>query len=183
MAAETLLFYGLALGLVISALWMVMAKNVVRAVLAMVVNFALTGVLYLLLHAPFLFVVQITVYAGAIMVLFLFVVMIIGGREVSLEEPLVGQRVLGVGAVAILGGLLVWATSSANMLPMRPVARVPEDFGSPAVLGEALFRDFVLPFEVVGVLLLAAVIGAVVIGQYRGEVRGIGTGVDGGEDG
>jgi NADH-quinone oxidoreductase subunit J len=180
---DLILFLLLALGLVGSALVMVTARNVVHGVIAMVANFALTGALYLVLHAPFLFVVQITVYAGAIMVLFLFVVMILGTRDVSLDEPLVGQRFLGVGAVAVLGGLLVWVTSSRNALPAPPAAAVPADFGSPAAMGQALFSQWVLPFEVVSVLLLVAVIGAVVIGQYHRELRGVGTGTPESEEG
>jgi uncharacterized MnhB-related membrane protein len=82
MTADLLLFYLLAAGMVLSAALMVASRNVIHAVIAMVANFALTGVLYLLLHAPFLFVVQIT-YAGAIMVLFLFVVMIPAARRVD----------------------------------------------------------------------------------------------------
>ncbi len=124
------------------------------------------AVLYLVLHAGFLFVVQIMVYAGAIMVLFLFVVMILGRRDTSVAEPLVGQRVLGVGALAILGGLLVWSVSSVNGLAGPPVAAVPAEFGSPVQMGEALFRHFTLPFELVGVLILVGVLGAVVLGQF-----------------
>jgi NADH-quinone oxidoreductase subunit J len=171
---DLVLFYLLAAGLVASALWMVASRNVIHAVIAMVGNFALTGVLYLLLHAPFLFVVQITIYAGAIMVLFLFVVMILGGREASLAEPLVGQRVLGVAAVCILGGLLMWAVGSPTALPRSPAETVPEAFGSPADLGQALFTRGLLPFELVSLLLLAAVLGAVLIGHFRREERGVG---------
>lgn len=173
MSLDLALFYLLAIGLLASALLMVAARSVVHAVIAMVANFALTGVLYLILHAPFLFVVQITVYAGAIMVLFLFVVMILGRRDAGLEEPLVGQRLWGIGALAVLGGLLVWAVSSTNGLAMPPIAAVPPDFGSPTQVGEALFRRFALPFELMGLLLLIGVLGAVVLGQFRrGEQAG-----------
>jgi NADH-quinone oxidoreductase subunit J len=175
MTTDLLLFYLLAAGLILSAVLMVASRNVIHAVIAMVANFALTGILYLLLHAPFLFVVQITVYAGAIMVLFLFVVMILGRRDVTLEEPLSGQRVWGVGAVTLLGGLLVWAVGTTSALPQAPVREVSPEFGSPAQIGTALFRDNVLPFEVVSLLLLAAVLGAVIIGQFRGEERGVGS--------
>jgi NADH-quinone oxidoreductase subunit K len=114
-----------------------------------------------------LFVVQITIYAGAVMVLFLFVVMILGRRDVTLAEPLAAQRFLGVTAAATLGGLLVWATSSPNAFPAAPAASVPPDFGSPAELGRLLFSAYVLPFELVSLLLLAAVLGAVLLGQFR----------------
>ncbi len=183
MSPDLILFALLALGLLGSGLVMVTARNVIHGVIAMVANFVLTAALYLVLHAPFLFVVQITVYAGAIMVLFLFVVMILGTRDVSLAEPLVGQRVLGAGAVAILGGLLVWASSSSDALPAPPAEAVPPEFGSPAAMGQALFGQWVLPFEVVSVLLLVAVIGAVVIGQHHRELRGVGTGTTESEEG
>jgi NADH-quinone oxidoreductase subunit J len=174
-SAEQGLFYVLAAGLLASGLFMILARNVVHAVLAMVVNFAVTGALYLLLHAPFLAIIQITIYAGAIMVLFLFVVMILGKRDVALDEPLAGQRLLGVAGVLLLGFVLVWATATGNALPKPPAATVPDAFGSAQAMGAVLFTQFVLPFEVVSVLLLVAVIGAVVIGRFRGEVRGIGS--------
>jgi NADH-quinone oxidoreductase subunit J len=176
-----LLFYLLACGAVVSALGMVTARNVVHAVMFMVVNFSLTGLLYLALHAPFIAVVQVAVYAGAIMVLFLFVVMILGDAEASLGEPIRGQRGVGLVLIAVLGVLLVLASAKGvPAVAVRGAAVVPAAFGSPAAVGAALFRDHLLPFEVVGVLLLVAMVGVIVI---AGRGGGPGKDVDGGGEG
>ncbi|MCE7939928.1 MAG: NADH-quinone oxidoreductase subunit J, partial [Chloroflexi bacterium CFX6] len=106
MTPEALGFYAVAAVMVVAAVGMVAARNVVHGVLLMIVNFVGTTVLYLWLQAPFIAAVQLIVYAGAIMVLFLFVVMLLGARGRSLSEPLAGQRLWGVALAAVLGGLL-----------------------------------------------------------------------------
>ncbi|RIL06260.1 NADH-quinone oxidoreductase subunit J, partial [bacterium] len=108
MTPEALGFYAVAAVMVVAAVGMVAARNVVHGVLLMIVNFVGTTVLYLWLQAPFIAAVQLIVYAGAIMVLFLFVVMLLGARDLSLSEPLAGQRLWGVALAAVLGGLLVF---------------------------------------------------------------------------
>jgi len=179
-SAELVLFGVLAVGTVGTALAMILARNVVHAVLFMVVNFGLTAVLYLMLQAPFLAAVQVIVYAGAIMVLFLFVVMLLGKHEAALDEPLAGQRLWGVAFAGILGALLVFVVGEGvPAAPPRGVAAdalpaLPGGFGSPAAVGDALFGRFVLPFEAVGILLLVAVVGAVVIARFHRSTRGIG---------
>ncbi len=202
MTPEALGFYAVAAVMVVAAVGMVAARNVVHGVLLMIVNFVGTTVLYLWLQAPFIAAVQLIVYAGAIMVLFLFVVMLLGARDLSLSEPLAGQRLWGVALAAVLGGLLVFVVVEgapaappggpppATALPrVAPVAvgggvdgaaaaaaggADAGAFGSPQMIGAALFTDHVLPFEVVSVLLLAAMLGAIVIARFRTPVRGIG---------
>ncbi len=203
MTPETLGFYAVAAVMVVAAVGMVAARNVVHGVLLMIVNFVGTTVLYLWLQAPFIAAVQLIVYAGAIMVLFLFVVMLLGARDLSLSEPLAGQRLWGVALAAVLGGLLVFVVvEGAPAAPPGgppPAAALPRvaplavgggvdgpaaaaaggadagAFGSPQMIGAALFTDHVLPFEVVSVLLLAAMLGAIVIARFRTPARGIGS--------
>jgi NADH-quinone oxidoreductase subunit J len=171
--ATSAVFYLVAGGAVLTALGVVLARNVVHAVLYMVANFALTAVLYLMLHAPFVAVAQVAVYAGAIMVLFLFVVMLLGRHEADLGEPLRGQRPLGLVLVALLAALLVSVV--INGMPAAPPAAggvavpvtLPDEFGSPAAIGDALFRYHVLSFEIISVLLLVAILGAVVLAHSR----------------
>ncbi len=194
-------FYAIALLMIAAALGMVLARNLVHGVLFMVGNFVLTAVLYLLLHAPFIAAVQLIVYAGAIMVLFLFVVMLLGAQDLSLSEAAGGRRIIGVAAALILASLLAFvakeglpAGSSAGLaeerLPHLAVvaqrgaqdavvaqrgAQDPQAeaaFGSPQMVGEALYREpyHLVPFELVSVLLLVAMMGAVVIARFgRGE--------------
>lgn len=184
-------FYAIALLMIAAALGMVLARNLVHGVLFMVGNFVLTAVLYLLLHAPFIAAVQLIVYAGAIMVLFLFVVMLLGAQDLSLSEAAGGRRSIGVAAALILASLLAFvakeglpAGSSAGLaeerLPHLAVvaprgAQDPQAeaaFGSPQMVGEALYREpyHLVPFELVSLLLLVAMMGAVVIARFgRGE--------------
>lgn len=195
MSAALAGFYLLAVLLVGTALAMVTARNLVHAALFMVANFTATTVLYLALSAPFIAAVQLIVYAGAIMVLFLFVVMLLGARQVDLAEPIAGQRLAGLALVLVLAGLLVFVVREG--VPAAPPAGLPAEalpvlpaedgaaagseeaaaatraggeraFGSPAMVGEALFSTQVLPFELVSVLLLIAMLGAVLIARFRG---------------
>ena len=176
MIAGPAVFYALAVALVLSALGMVLARNVVHAALLMVAHFLMTAVIYVLLRAPFIAVVQVAVYAGAIMVLFLFVVMLLGDRSASFDEHLAGQRPLGIALVALLAGLLVFvvrdgvpaASSAATGAAGDAGALVlPADFGSPGAIADLLFREYVLPLEMVSALLLVAMIGAVVVARVR----------------
>ena len=115
-----------------------------------------------LLNAPFISVAQVTVYAGAIMVLFLFVIMLLGGEKLNYPSKLPWQRP----AAAVLGVILfaeavVIVLGQRGLLPMDyPLS---ESFGSPVEIGGTLFTQYLLPFEVTSVLLLVAIIGAIVL--------------------
>lgn len=204
MSPELILFYAMAFLMVGSALAMVLARDLVHGVLFMVANFVLTAVLYLMLSAPFLAAVQLVVYAGAIMVLFLFVVMSLGAEKLDMAESLSGQRFWGLLLAGLLGALLVFVTKegvpaappdgmaeadlahaiheptgeylsmrelAASSFPADDPAGLPKEigFGSPQMIGQALYADayHLLPFELVSVLLLVAMMGAVVIAQYK----------------
>jgi NADH-quinone oxidoreductase subunit J len=139
----------------------VFLRNVVHCAMALVSALLLIAVLFVTLQAPMVGVLQVLVYAGAIMVLFLFVIMFL--NPAALER----QRGLwwGFGTVLalMLAGVLV-PLVMINDLPADPVAAT-ELFGSPEMLAKSLFSDFVLPFEIASVLLLVAVIGAVVLAK------------------
>lgn len=157
---------------IVTAVGMILAKNVVHSALFMVAHFGLTAVLYLLLSAPFLAAAQLIVYAGAIMVLVLFVVMLLGRQEALLDEPITGQRWLAFAALAVLGVALVRvAALGVPAAPDGGTAVVPPGFGSPAAMGDALYTQWVLPFEVVSLVLLVAMIGAVVIAHFQRRPR------------
>ena len=161
MDASIILFYVIAVLLVLSSLMVVFLRNVVHCALALVAALFLIAILFVMLHAPMVGVLQVLVYAGAIMVLFLFVIMFLNPTA---PEP---RRKLwwGFGSVAAL----LLAASLAALLsnggaPVDPVAAT-EIFGSPETLAKSLFTDFVLPFEITSVLLLVAIIGAVVLAK------------------
>ena len=125
MNPEMAFFYAVALLMIATAFGMVLARDMVHGVLFMVGNFVLTAVLYLLLNAPFIAAVQLIVYAGAIMVLFLFVVMLLGAQDLSLSEPAGGRRIIGVAAVLILGSLLTFVVKEG--LPAGTAAGLAEE--------------------------------------------------------
>ena len=161
MDTASLIFYLLATLLVIASLLVVFLRNVVHCAMALVSALLLIAVLFVTLQAPMVGVLQVMVYAGAIMVLFLFVIMLL--NPAALER----QRGLwwGFGAMLalMLAGVLVPLVMT-NDLPADPVAAT-ELFGSPEMLAKSLFSDFVLPFEIASVLLLVAIIGAVVLAK------------------
>jgi NADH-quinone oxidoreductase subunit J len=162
MDASVILFYVIAVLLVTSSLMVVFLRNVVHCAMALVAALFLIAILFLMLHAPMLGVLQVLVYAGAIMVLFLFVIMFLNPNAV---EP---RRKLWWGFGSL--GALLFAASLAALLVSNgkflatPVA-VTELFGSPEMLGQSLFTEFVLPFEIASVLLLVAIVGAVVLAK------------------
>lgn len=161
MDTASLIFYLLATLLVIASLMVVFLRNVVHCAMALVTALLLISVLFVTLHAPMVGVLQVMVYAGAIMVLFLFVIMFL--NPAAVEQ----QRGLWWGFGTILGlmlaGVLV-PLVAINDLPADPVATT-ELFGSPEMLAKSLFSDYVLPFEIASVLLLVAIIGAVVLAK------------------
>lgn len=154
---------------VISALGVVFNKNLVHSVLSLLVNFCTLAVFYFMLNAQFLGIVQIFVYAGAIVVLFLFVVMLLGAE--------LGERVtswLTVRNIAMSGLSLVLLTIVGTAVFENLTLGARGDFTSEAVqqygqvqlIGSALFTDYVLPFQLVGVLLSVGVIGVVWLAQH-----------------
>ena len=151
-----------------SGIAMLLMRNAVHAALLLIVNFFCLAVMYLLLDAPFLFAVQIIVYAGAIMVLFLFVIMLLGvDREEDLRERLIGQRPVAV----ILGLAVVAEIAAAIRAGVGLSARAPAGFdavnagGNTQALAKVLFTRYLLPFEVTSVLLIVAAIAAMVLAQ------------------
>jgi NADH-quinone oxidoreductase subunit J len=172
MTADLLLFGGLALVAVASALSMLLSKNTVYSALFLVLNFVTIAVLYLLLQAPFIAMVQITVYAGAIMVLFLFVIMLLGADPLPPTDTIVWQRpvavIMGLGLV----GLLAYALFGASDGWHATGSQLAVDFGDPVSVGQVLFAHYMVPFQVTGLLLLAAMVGVVIL--VRDERGGTG---------
>ena len=145
------------------AVAMILSSNAVHSALFLVLNFSAVAVLYLLLEAPFLAMIQITVYAGAIMVLFLFVIMLLGSER-GVVEP---DRITWQRPLAILLGLVLLGEATFVLFSRGVVAAAPRategEIGTPRAIAEALFTTYLLPFEITSVLLLVALIGAVVL--------------------
>ena len=175
MIFEQILFFAAGLGAIAGAMGVVLLRNPFYSVLALVAHLVALAVLFLLLRADFIAAAQVVVYAGAVMVLYVFVVAYVGGSD----EPL---RPVEGGAVAAFGPLFALALfveisiavvgSSLEALGSRG-AELGAGFGSPAEIGRLLLTKFLLPFETASFLLLLAAVAAVVLARKR---RGLGSG-------
>lgn len=150
-----------------SSIYMIVARNMVMSVLAMIVSFISLAILYLTLGAQFIAVTQIIVYAGGIMVLFLFVIMLLNIRE---KEHATGGKLrvwlsitIGIGILIETIAVVVSSVSS-NILLLPPDAA---NTGTVESVGTALYTKYLLPFEAVSFLLLAATIGALVLAKKK----------------
>jgi NADH-quinone oxidoreductase subunit J len=166
-----ILFIGMAVLILGSGIGMLLAKNTVYSALLLVFNFLNVALIYLLLGAPFIAFTQITVYAGAIMVLFLFVIMLLGAETLSRKEPLKGQRVFAFLLASIFIVEMVLVFTQHQGMSSGMLADV--SFVSPAEIGVALFTEYALPFEMTAAILLAAAIGAVLFTHKERQQRKI----------
>jgi len=150
-----------ALAAVFFAVGMVANRNPVRGVLSLVVAFFALAVCYVLLLAPFVAVIQVIVYAGAILVLFLFVLMLLNvGPELRPGSSRPVQAILGSFAIIAFGVLLLETLRRSGSRIPAPSGIAPASIGDPASLARLLFSDYLLHFEAISVLLLAALVGA-----------------------
>ena len=170
------LFFLLAIVAIAAAFGLIFSKNPMVSALWLVLNLFCIAGLYLTLHAQFIGVIQIIVYAGAIMVLFLFTIMLLNVRDADPQRQFrwLPWAVLGI-AVLILGTIATTAFLEPRLLPGAEMIASALDGGSPDAIGQILFSDYVLAFQLVGVLLLTGVVGAVSLVQRRA------TDVSGGE--
>jgi NADH-quinone oxidoreductase subunit J len=165
MNVTLILFIVVALTAILAAVGMLVSRNSVYAALFLVLNFASVAVFYLLLGAPFIALVQVTVYAGAIMVLFLFVIMLLGAGKLPKSTVLPWQRPLAIALAVILlaeSGYLLFQRIQLTATLTNPDAAV-NTTASLQELGMTLFSQYLLPFEVTSILLLVAMIGAIVL--------------------
>ena len=156
-------FYFLSFLAVLSALMVVFSKNPIYSVLYLVITFFCVGGHYLILSAEFLFAVHIIVYAGAIMVLFLYVIMLLNlNKDTELQKEAV-YKITAISSGVLLMLVFVAALKGAEAEQLQ--LGVNTEIGLVKNLGKMLFNEFLLPFEIVSVLLLAAMVGAVMLGK------------------
>lgn len=171
---EAVLFWVLAPLMVIAALGLLFARKTVHAALSVIAVMVSLAILYVAQEAPFLGVVQVVVYTGAVMMLFLFVLMLVGvDASDSLVETIAGQRwigaLLGLGLGVVLVGVVLRA---ADIAPQG--LATANAVGNPEGVAQVIFGDFVLTLEVVGVLLITAALGALVLTHRQRLTRRIG---------
>lgn len=168
MTVPLLVFFVVAALAVLSAIGLIVRKNPIHAALFLVVNLFCVAVLYLQLQAEFLAAAQVIIYAGAIMVLFLFALMVlVPGREEMGPDPRRAQRMLAfpLGAILLIEvGLMVRAALRSGGTAEAPKAAPP---GGVEAIGRMLFTDYLFPFEVTSILLLAAIVGAMVLAKRK----------------
>ncbi len=166
----TVFLYLFGLLAILSALGMIFHKNPVYSALFLVIAFFSLAGIYALLGAQFLSIVQVMVYAGAIMVLFLFVIMLLNLRnEIRLPIGRPFQVIFGVifGILLLVEGFLILKASSVSgALGVFPQSRV-DQIGSVEALGTLLFTKYLLPFELASVLLLIGMVGAILLGRKK----------------
>ncbi len=155
------LFYFLSFVAIFSALLVVFSKSPVYSVLYLIITFFSIAGHYVILNAQFLAIVHIIVYAGAIMVLFLYVIMLLNLNKES--EPHKSNLIKF--AAAICSGLLMIVLVGSLKGTELLVKQAPSDIGLVKNLGKVLFTDFLLPFEIASILLLAAMVGSVMLGK------------------
>ncbi len=163
---ELLFFYVVALVAVISGVLVVRSKNPVYSAISLVMTFFCLAIFYVMLYAPFMAVIQILVYAGAIMVLILFVIMLL-----NLGPEVVNKFQHGVLGGAIVAGILM--LQAIMFVNRGSVAGIQGDVTKERILAEGhieligaqLFTEFMLPFQIAGILLLIAIVGALVLAK------------------
>jgi NADH-quinone oxidoreductase subunit J len=166
-------FYVISVAAVASALGVILFRNAVYSMLSLIVNLLCLALFFLLLDAIFLATVQMLIYAGAVMVLFLFVVTMLAPDEsdVGGRQRLMYQWAAGAGLGIILAGALIWAavtgsiSRDAQAAAGNGLSQHVAAVGNIETFGLALFHGFSLPFEITGALLVVAVLGAVVLGR------------------
>ena len=166
-----ILFYLFAAVAVVASLLVIAQRNPIYSVLYLIASFGALSALYVLLEAPFVAMIQIIVYAGAIMVLFLFVVMLLNAPHEDTEEDLErGVRPAVSGGVRAFGVLLALTLVAEVIWALAVTRRNGDQFAGEAVssvaaIGRSLFTVYALPFEVTSILILVALVGSVVLAR------------------
>lgn len=161
---------------VAGALFTVMAKNPIRGAMGLLMMILSIAGIYLALHAQFLAAIQLIVYAGAIVVLFIFVIMLLGPDATSPNDHR-GRipRVFSAGAFGLagLGAMTLLIRSAPPIAKDKLLASPPTDFGSVETFGRILFTDALVPFELSSALLMVAIVGAVAVarGHHKSDAR------------
>jgi NADH-quinone oxidoreductase subunit J len=181
-------FYVVAAITVAGAVGVITLRNPVHAAVSLLLTFVMVAVLFILKHAEFLAAVQVLVYAGGIMVLYLFVIMLVRVKNLRAEEVFLS----GVAPLAVLGGILLGTLIAAGILlgsmaagdasadVMRTVVTEggSEVVGNTEAVGWVLYMKYLVPFEIISVLLLVAMIGAIVFGRRDAALVERGEGVE-----
>jgi NADH-quinone oxidoreductase subunit J len=165
---ENILIIIFSAGAVVSAIMMITRRNPVNSVLFLVVNFFCISALYLFLRAQFIAIIQILIYAGAIMVLFLFVIMLLNLQDESkLTENITYKKITALLLSILLFAVLSITTYFGLKGKFQAINPVAEQMGTVESAGKELYTTFSFPFELVSFILLAAIVGAIVLAKKK----------------
>ncbi len=173
MTVLQIIFYVFAAVAIFSGLMVIIARNTVHSVLFLVLTFFASAGLWLLMDAEFLALILVLVYVGAVMTLFLFVVMMLRLHVAPLREGFVRFLPIAAMIVAVIVGLamLVLGPSHFGLSVVATPAALPADYNNIANLGSVLYTDYAYPFEVAGVLLLTAIVAAIALAHRKAHGR------------
>ena len=165
---ESILFYLTSLVAILSAFYVTKCRNPVNSALCLVTTFLCLAVFYIMLEAPFMAAIQIMVYAGAIMVLIIFVIMLL-----NLGTVIKSRYAHGLAGGGILAVIMLFLTNffirrgEATGVVGKVSSEMIKSYGHTELIGKAMFTDFLLPFEIASILLLVAIVGAVVLSKRK----------------
>jgi|APSaa5957512622_1039677.scaffolds.fasta_scaffold105566_2 NADH-quinone oxidoreductase subunit J len=163
---EAVFFYIFAFITTFCVLFMILQKNPVASAISLVASFFGLAAIYILLDAPFVAALQILVYAGAIMVLFIFVIMLLNLKDSELTIDKLNLKRISVIVIGLaLFSFLSWQFSKIPLDEASQFKAVAADFGSAKEVGKLMFSEYVVAFEVIGVLLLVGIVGAILLGR------------------
>jgi len=168
MLIDTVFFYLFALLTLGGGILTITRRNAVHSAISLIVSLLGVAGLYLLQHAEFLFAVQIVLYVGGIMVLFLFVIMLVNLDQAAKERQFNRQWTIALAAVAAVGveiGYIFYR--GQDTFRLGDVVAPAATAGNTEMLADSLFRDYLLPFEIASILLLVAIVGSVVMAKKR----------------
>lgn len=169
MSLQVALFLLFGIGAIATAIGTVTRRNPVAAAINLIAHFFMLAGLYLTLEAQFLAVLQILVYAGAIMVLVVFVIMLLNlGNEEALREEFTRRKVLGV-VVAAIFALQLAILLQGNPTGATALSPKAATLGTAESIGQVLFTQYLFPFEAISLLLLAALVGAIILAKRKVE--------------
>lgn len=165
---EAILFYLTAMVSILTAIFVVKCRNPINSALCLVTTFLCLAVFYVMLEAPFMAAIQIMVYAGAIMVLIIFVIMLLNlgsAVKANYTHGLLGGGVLAVLMLFLTNRFIV--NGEATGTGGEVTSELIQSYGHTELIGRAMFTDFLLPFEIASILLLVAIVGAVVLSKRK----------------
>ena len=170
MLTDTVLFYLFGLMTLVGGILTITRRNAIHSALSLIVSLLGVAGLYLLQQAEFLFAVQIVLYVGGIMVLFLFVIMLVNLDQAARQRQFNRQWLVALAAVALVAAEIayfMYRGAGTIHIADVPMPATPTGLGNTEILADSLFGEYLLPFEIASVLLLVAVVGSVVMAKKR----------------